>query len=485
MQEKEMALFHDVHPGPGVTSRLPSGSVQFGIVLQAIALIDWALIVTLTIACGLVYDLTTFGHPGEIDRYVRMGIAAATLFSTSALARGLYLRSRLLQFALQIKEVALIWAIVFLSLVIFASALGVNKAPSSGTVFLLFVVGLAGISFLRWGEQRALLHLSKSKVLTKRQVIVVRHAQQLISARIAQTIEAYGANVCKTIVLPATSTEAGFSECMGEVIEYVRGHSIDEILLATSWGDTTLIEKIAGHLALVPLPVTLLPDPVLSDLLQRPLIGLGHTKGIELQRPPLTWSQLFSKRLLDLAVTLLALAVLLPALAIIAGLITSDSAGPVLFRQRRIGFNARTFHIYKFRTMTVQDDGAVIQQVEREDARVTRIGRVLRRFSIDELPQLLNVLKGEMSLVGPRPHALAHDDEYGRLIAFYAARHKVKPGITGWAQVNGWRGATPEVHMMIRRLEHDLWYINHWSLWLDIKILLLTALRISHAENAY
>ena len=135
--------------------------------------------------------------------------------------------------------------------------------------------------------------------------------------------------------------------------------------------------------------------------------------------------------------------------------------------------------------MKVLDDGAVIQQAQRDDARVTRIGRILRRFSIDELPQLLNVLKGEMSLVGPRPHALAHDDEYGQLITFYAARHKVRPGITGWAQVNGLRGATPQVHMMMRRVEHDLWYINHWSLWLDIKVLLLTPLRICTAQNAH
>jgi putative colanic acid biosynthesis UDP-glucose lipid carrier transferase len=135
--------------------------------------------------------------------------------------------------------------------------------------------------------------------------------------------------------------------------------------------------------------------------------------------------------------------------------------------------------------MRTLEDGAVIQQAREGDARVTRVGRILRRFSIDELPQLLNVLKGEMSLVGPRPHALAHDNEYGQIIAFYAARHNVKPGLTGWAQVNGWRGATPEVNMMIRRVEHDLWYVTHWSLWLDIKILLVTVLRVCRPQNAY
>jgi lipopolysaccharide/colanic/teichoic acid biosynthesis glycosyltransferase len=165
--------------------------------------------------------------------------------------------------------------------------------------------------------------------------------------------------------------------------------------------------------------------------------------------------------------------------------VTLDSRGPVLFRQRRIGFNGREFHIYKFRTMKTLEDGAIIQQACQGDQRITRIGRLLRRFSIDELPQLFNVLKGEMSLVGPRPHALAHDREYGQVVRLYAARHNVKPGVTGWAQVNGWRGATPQLHMMVRRVEHDLWYIEHWSFWLDIKILVATVMSVWRPQNAY
>jgi Undecaprenyl-phosphate glucose phosphotransferase len=447
--------------------------------------VDWTLIVTLTTASGFAHDLANFGHAGNVDGYLRLGIATATLFSTSALARGIYQWPRLQQLRLQIKEITLIWASVFASLVIVSFMLGADRTPSRGAVLLFFIVGLSSISLLRWGEQRALLRLPRSSSRTNRRAIVVRQAGQLISPGIAQTIEAYGSQVCETIVLPATWTEPRFSDCMNRVIDYVRRHSVDEILLATSWTDTALIEKITEHLRVVPLPVTLIPDPGISALLERPLVELGPMHAIELQRAPLTRPQLAGKRLVDLVGTLTVLALLLPALVIVAGLIAIESPGPVFFRQRRIGFNARTFQIYKFRTMKVLDDGAVIQQAQPHDARVTRIGRVLRRFSIDELPQLLNILKGEMSLVGPRPHALAHDDEYGRLIAFYAARHKVKPGITGWAQVNGWRGATPEVQMMMRRVEHDLWYINHWSLWLDIKILMLTPLRICAAHNAY
>src|ERR1700692_3222624 len=135
--------------------------------------------------------------------------------------------------------------------------------------------------------------------------------------------------------------------------------------------------------------------------------------------------------------------------------------------------------------MTALDDGAVVEQARPGDSRVTRIGAILRRFSLDELPQLFNVLKGEMSLVGPRPHALAHDIEYSGAIASYPSRHRVKPGITGWAQVNGWRGPTPELSLMTARIEHDIWYIDHWSIWLDLKILALTALEVVSPRNAY
>ena len=174
-----------------------------------------------------------------------------------------------------------------------------------------------------------------------------------------------------------------------------------------------------------------------------------------------------------------------PLLAIVAAAIKLDSPGPVIFRQRRNGFNGRQFEIYKFRTMNVLEDGAVIRQAKKRDNRVTAVGRLLRRSSIDELPQLFNVLKGDMSLVGPRPHALAHDDEYGKLIANYAFRHHVKPGITGWAQVNGFRGETLRIESMMERIEADLWYINNWSLWLDLRIMLATCLEVARGRAAY
>lgn len=181
----------------------------------------------------------------------------------------------------------------------------------------------------------------------------------------------------------------------------------------------------------------------------------------------------------DVAVAGLALVLLAPLLALIALLVRLDSPGPALFRQTRTGLNGRTFQIYKFRSMRVQENGAVVRQASRADARVTRLGAFLRKTSLDELPQLLNVLRGEMSLVGPRPHAVAHDTYYGSEIAAYERRFTVRPGITGWAQVNGSRGATPTIADMQHRVMLDLWYVEHHSFLLDLRILTATALAIA------
>jgi exopolysaccharide biosynthesis polyprenyl glycosylphosphotransferase len=191
------------------------------------------------------------------------------------------------------------------------------------------------------------------------------------------------------------------------------------------------------------------------------------------------------KRSIDFTIAALAIFLLLPLLIIVALAIKLDSRGPVFFWQSRRGLHGRPFKIIKFRTMRVMEDGSIVQQAKRGDSRVTRVGRWLRRTSIDELPQLINVLRGEMSLVGPRPHAIAHDEYYGQLIDNYNARQAVKPGITGWAQVNGARGETPEIADMKRRVELDLWYVRRRSVGLDIKIIVLTAIQVIRSPDAF
>jgi exopolysaccharide biosynthesis polyprenyl glycosylphosphotransferase len=225
------------------------------------------------------------------------------------------------------------------------------------------------------------------------------------------------------------------------------------------------------------------PEDTVDGMLNYPQLILDGAS--ELPRDPLCVREGVLERVTDIVISSLGLLSLSPLMLFVSVIIRLDSPGPILFRQIRIGLNGQPFRILKFRTMSVIEDGEVVAQATRNDRRVTRIGRWLRRSSVDELPQLLNVLRGDMSFVGPRPHALAHDMEYTNLIANYGRRHRVKPGITGWAQVNGYRGETAELTLMQRRVELDLWYIANWSLKLDFWILIRTCFELLRARNAF
>jgi Undecaprenyl-phosphate glucose phosphotransferase len=258
-------------------------------------------------------------------------------------------------------------------------------------------------------------------------------------------------------------------------ISFARERPIDEILLFVGWDRLKLVASTLGALQALPLPVRLIADHNVREVLGNSVGKVGSLLAVEIQRAPLGLVEQAAKRALDLMVASGVLVLFSPLLALVALAIKIDSKGPVLFLQTRIGFSGRQFKILKFRTMSSLDDGPVVRQATRDDHRITRIGRWLRKTSVDELPQLINVLRGDMSLVGPRPHALAHDNQYTQMISNYSFRHHVKPGLTGWAQVCGYRGETPTLDLMEKRVQHDLWYINNWSLWLDFKVLVLTA----------
>lgn len=230
-------------------------------------------------------------------------------------------------------------------------------------------------------------------------------------------------------------------------------------------------KSVSRALAALPSPIELLPADARASFVP------VNTNA--------NWATGLGKRVLDLVVAAPVLVLLAPLFAALAVLIKLDSTGPVFFRQTRNGVCGRPFDIFKFRTMHVLENGDRVTQACQDDPRTTRLGRILRRYSLDELPQLLNVVLGDMSLVGPRPHALAHDAYYGARIADYRHRHAVKPGITGWAQINGHRGPTPSVAIMAARIDCDAWYARHASLALDLKILLRTPIEILHPRNAY
>lgn len=259
----------------------------------------------------------------------------------------------------------------------------------------------------------------------------------------------------------------------------------DEIWLAVSWTDWTDIAAAMEELKALPLPVRLLPDPAALRILGYRRQNRGGVPTFELRPPSMPAIGRAAKRILDIAGAFAGLVLLAPLLVSVAAAIRLETPGPVFFRQTRGGRYGRPFRIWKFRTMRVVEDGPEIAQATRGDTRVTAVGRWLRSTSIDELPQLLNVLHGAMSLIGPRPHALAHDAQYAKVIQEYPRRYHVKPGLTGWAQVNGSRGETAQVSDMISRVDLDVWYANHWSFWLDVKILIQTVFSVRVYRSAY
>lgn len=273
------------------------------------------------------------------------------------------------------------------------------------------------------------------------------------------------------------------------MIAMIRAGQIDQVIVALPWSAEKRLQQVVAALAITPVRIRLAPDLASFAFAQRPVVMLGDMPMMTLFERPISGTDQIIKKVEDVVLGSVITLAALPLLALTALAIRLDSPGPILFRQRREGFNNRTFDIFKFRSMHVdacETDG--ITQARKDDARITRVGRFIRRTSIDELPQLFNVLRGEMSLVGPRPHApstRAGDKLFGEVVATYAARHKVKPGITGWAQVCGWRGETDTEEKLLQRLEHDLYYIENWSVMLDLYILLRTVWAVLSPRHAY
>lgn len=269
-----------------------------------------------------------------------------------------------------------------------------------------------------------------------------------------------------------------------QLIALGRKGEIDKVVLALP-GSSNRLPDIVSKLEVLPISILYCPELRRLPVPIQGLESLGDLHLLLVQKCPLSDRGRIAKTALDVCLASIALLLLAPVMLAIAIAIKLESNGPVLFRQRRNGYNDSVIRVLKFRTMTVTDDGPKILQVEDHDPRVTRVGRFLRRTSLDELPQIFTVLTGEMSLVGPRPHALAHGEQYSRLLKQYAMRHRVKPGITGWAQVNGFRGTTRDPELMRKRVECDTYYIENWSIWFDIEIMLRTIIAIVRGKNAY
>jgi Undecaprenyl-phosphate glucose phosphotransferase len=458
---------------------IPQLSLPIRLVEPAVVALDCVLIISLSILTGLGYGLIFVKFTPTISPYLAIGTLAFSNFAAILWAKGTYQFHNLANFKRQMYDVPTIWTVVFLSLLGVAFSLKVGEILSRGATFGFFILGLTSLLVWRGILAHLLARALENGAFAERKIIVIGEQSRLLSSEVLPELQHCGYRPVSIFAikqesfttddLPSTLTEA-----IEGTIKAVRNEMIQDIFLMIPWTHTRWIECVVDSLNVLPIPVHLLADDDIARWLYQRVHRVGSIWTAELKRTPLTTLEQAVKRIMDIIGAGVALIMLSPLMLITAVLIKLDSAGPVLFTQRRIGFNGRAFRIYKFRTMTVLEDGSTIQQATRDDPRVTRVGRLIRRASIDELPQLFNVLWGDMSLVGPRPHAAAHDTEYEQRIAVYAFRYHVKPGITGWAQVNGYRGETQSVDMMARRIECDLWYINNWSIWRDLKIILRT-----------
>ena len=272
---------------------------------------------------------------------------------------------------------------------------------------------------------------------------------------------------------------------LSDLPAYVQTHRTDVIFISLPMRQVQRVVDLLDELRDTTASIYFVPDIFVMDLIQSRTADISGVPVVAMCETPFQGSRGVIKRLMDVGISVVALILLAPFLLFIGLLIKLGSPGPIIFRQRRYGLDGQIIDVHKFRTMTVTEDGAHIQQATRNDARITPIGKFLRRYSIDELPQLFNVLEGSMSLVGPRPHAVAHNEEYRKLIKGYMVRHKVLPGITGLAQVNGCRGETTRLEDMKARIEYDLDYLRQWKPTLDIKILFKTALQVFGDRKAY
>jgi putative colanic acid biosynthesis UDP-glucose lipid carrier transferase len=268
-----------------------------------------------------------------------------------------------------------------------------------------------------------------------------------------------------------------------DIAGYIKEHSIDVIYLSLPMASQPRIIKLLDELKDTTASIYFLPDIFLTDLIQGRMGQVDGIPVVAVCETPFTGIDSIIKRLADIGFSLLILLLISPLLIAISVGVKLSSPGPIIFKQRRYGLDGKEILVYKFRSMTVCDDGGNVVQATKEDRRITRLGAFLRKTSLDELPQFINVLQGRMSVVGPRPHAVAHNEIYRKLIKGYMVRHKVKPGITGWAQVNGLRGETDTLEKMQARIEHDIDYLRNWSPRLDVYIILKTIWVVARGQD--
>ncbi|WP_372422883.1 exopolysaccharide biosynthesis polyprenyl glycosylphosphotransferase [Salinarimonas chemoclinalis] len=429
------------------------------------------VIVLASFLAGIAWHLAAYGRIGPLDLFARDGASVAILF--------LLVSSRAPGYPLSILReeapgpaLAASWAVAF------SAHLGIGFLAKSldevsrGSTLLFLPLGFVALAWLRTVLARTFGNQDFGG-----RVLVVGSPAQIARFGADDRAQRYSCVSLPLADADRCDTPAGrrrLDERIASGVAMVRTFDCDRVLILVPWEERAAMDACIEAFLDTPATIHVATPPGFETFARAARYDAEPLPNLRVAGAPAGPVVHATKRVIDVVLSGLALFLLAPLLVAIAVAIRLDSPGPALFAQTRHGFNQKSFRILKFRTMTALEDGPTIVQATRDDPRVTRLGRLLRRYNLDELPQLVNVLRGEMSLVGPRPHAVAHDLEYQRQIARYARRHNVKPGITGWAQVHGLRGRTETVASMERRVAFDLYYIENHSILLDLRILLMT-----------
>jgi exopolysaccharide biosynthesis polyprenyl glycosylphosphotransferase len=392
---------------------------------KAVLIADVILIVAASLACSIGYSLITPGAFAHVTAFAGIGIIVAVNFTAIMTARQNYRLKNLALFSRQAKDTIFVWTSVCGMLALVGFTMKISSDFSRGSAILFFAGGLSTILSWRFLTASRISQSLANGSFAKKKIIIIAEQDQYLASRALIELRRYGYFPLKTCEISraeiaAPGITASLHSKLADVIQIARDEHIEDVYILMDWRHHRTIQGILHALAALPTSVHLVPDANIAQFLNYPITNIGGTWTAVLRRAPLSRTERAAKRFFDLSLATAGLLTLLPLMLVTALLIKLDSRGPVLFQQRRNGFNGQTFNIFKFRTMRCLEDGPVIPQATRNDPRVTRLGRWLRRSSIDELPQLFNVIRGDMSLVGPRPHATSHNSEYETLIANYA-----------------------------------------------------------------
>lgn len=454
------------------------------------ALVDVVMVLAIVIGTSFAYHLYAYADFGNGKITLELASMIAAVFVFINALRGRYQLANYLSTKGQIASAFTVWNMAMVAFIAFVFLAKIVDHYSRVVVIVTYLAGIPLVALARSGIVRAVSMASKTGRITSERVFLIGRESEVMSFVSRHQPWNIGFSIVDVAFLRSSDARrindpaAALTADLAAASARARELKPDAVFIALPWSDQETIDACVDAFMNLPVAIHMTPEPIMDRFENPHIVRVGSLASLRLTRPALSFTQVTFKRVFDICAASAILVASLPLLLLIALAIRLDSKGPVLFLQRRYGFNQEPFRIFKFRTMTTTDDGAVIRQATRGDPRITRVGRHLRRYNLDELPQLINVIAGQMSLVGPRPHALAHDREYQRKIALYARRHNVKPGITGWAQVNGLRGETDTDEKMARRVAYDHWYIDNWSFWLDLAILLRTLFSPRAFRNA-